>query len=297
MHAHDAIAAFAALAQESRLDVFRLLLRQAPYGLPAGQIAACLGVAASTLSAHLAQLERAGLLRSWREQRRIFYAADTAGFRMLLAFLTEECCSGHPEICGYTKLTEPLPLETTVTESMPASPRGAMHEARVFHVLFLCTGNSARSILAECILNHLGQGKFQAYSAGSQPKGTIHPYALELLQHYQYSTEHLRSKSWEEFSGTDAPPLDFVFTLCDEAAKETCPVWPGQPISAHWGLPDPAAVDGTEAQKRFAFVDTMRMLNNRINIFINLPVAKLDQLSLRQRLDAIGKTTPQTEQS
>jgi arsenate reductase len=297
MHAHDAIAAFAALAQESRLDVFRLLLRQAPYGLPAGQIAACLGVAASTLSAHLAQLERAGLLRSWREQRRIFYAADTAGFRMLLAFLTEECCSGHPEICGYTKLTEPLPLETTVTESMPASPRGARHEARVFHVLFLCTGNAARSILAECILNRLGQGKFQAYSAGSQPKGTIHPYALELLQHYQYSTEHLRSKSWEEFSGTAAPPLDFVFTLCDEAAKETCPVWPGQPISAHWGLPDPAAVDGTEAQKRFAFVDTMRMLNNRINIFINLPLAKLDQLSLRQRLDAIGKTTPQTEQS
>jgi protein-tyrosine-phosphatase len=151
--------------------------------------------------------------------------------------------------------------------------------------------------MAECILNRLGQGKFQAYSAGSQPRGTIHPYALELLQHYDYPTASLRPKSWEEFSGPDAPPVDFVFTLCDEAAQETCPVWPGQPISAHWGLPDPAAVDGTEAEKRFAFVDTMRMLNNRINIFIDLPVAKLDQLSLRQRVDAIGKTTPQAARS
>ena len=297
MHTHDAIAAFAALAQESRLDVFRLLLRQAPYGLPAGQIAACLGVAASTLSAHLAQLERAGLLRSWREQRRIFYAADTEGFRTLLAFLTEECCSGHPELCGYLEASEPLPLEATLVERVLAPRQAPMNAERVFNVLFLCTGNSARSILAECILNRLGQGRFQAYSAGSQPKGTIHPYALDLLQHMYYPTEHLRSKSWEEFSGPDAPPLDFIFTLCDEAASEPCPVWPGQPVSAHWGLPDPAAVDGTEAEKRFAFMDTMRMLNNRINIFINLPVAKLDQLNLRQRMDAIGKTTPQTEQS
>jgi ArsR family transcriptional regulator, arsenate/arsenite/antimonite-responsive transcriptional repressor / arsenate reductase (thioredoxin) len=296
METHDAIAAFAALAQESRLDVFRLLLRQAPYGLPAGQIAACLGVAASTLSAHLAQLERAGLLRSWREQRRIFSAADTEGCRILLAFRTEECCSGHPE-CGYTDPETSRRLETTGAEGILAERRTPMTAERVFHVLFLCTGNSARSIMAECILNRLGQGKFQAYSAGSQPKGTIHPYALELLQHYDYPTAQLRSKSWEEFARSDAPPVDFVFTLCDEAAQETCPLWPGQPVSAHWGLPDPAAVDGTEAEKRFAFVDTMRMLSNRINIFINLPVAKLDQLSLRQRVDAIGKTTPHTGQS
>jgi ArsR family transcriptional regulator, arsenate/arsenite/antimonite-responsive transcriptional repressor / arsenate reductase (thioredoxin) len=296
MKTHDAIAAFAALAQECRLDVFRLLLRQAPYGLPAGQIAACLGAAASTLSSHLAQLERAGLLRSWRQQRRIFYAADTEGFRTLLAFLTEECCSGHPELCGYTYADDPLRLEREFAGGILAERRVPMNEEKVYNVLFLCTGNSARSIIAECILNRLGQGKFQAYSAGSQPKGTVHPYALELLQHHSYATEHLRSKSWEEFSGPDAPPLDFVFTLCDEAAQETCPVWPGQPISAHWGLPDPAAVDGTEAEKRFAFVDTMRMLNHRIDILINLPVAKLDQLSLRQRVDAIGKTTPQAAQ-
>ena len=172
-----------------------------------------------------------------------------------------------------------------------------MSEGKIYHVLFLCTGNSARSIIAESLLNRLGQGTFRAYSAGSQPKGTIHPYALELLQHHNYPTEQLRSKSWEEFSRADSPPLDFVFTLCDDAAKETCPVWPGQPISAHWGLPDPATATGTEAEKRFAFLDTLRMLNNRLNIFINLPVAKLDQLSLRQRVDANGKTTPHAAQS
>jgi protein-tyrosine-phosphatase/DNA-binding transcriptional ArsR family regulator len=295
MKTHDAIAAFAALAQESRLDVFRLLLRQAPYGLPAGQIADCLGVPASTLSSHLAQLERAGLLRSWREQRRIFYAADTEGFRTLLVFLTEECCSGHPEFCGYLGSLDPLRPETALTDGILATREVSMTEESVFNVLFLCTGNSARSIMAESIMNRLGEGKFQAYSAGSQPKGTVHPYALELLRNYHYPTEHLRSKSWDEFSGPEAPPLDFVFTLCDAAAQETCLVWPGQPITAHWGLPDPAAADGTEAEKQLAFVDTLRMLNNRISIFINLPVVTLNRQSLQQRLDAIGKTTPQTE--
>jgi protein-tyrosine-phosphatase len=151
--------------------------------------------------------------------------------------------------------------------------------------------------MAECILNRLGRGKFQAYSAGSQPRGTIHPYALDLLHAYSYPTPHLRSKSWDECSGSDAPPLDFVFTLCDEAAQESCPIWPGQPMTAHWGLPDPAAVAGTEAVKRFAFIDTMRMLTQRLDILINLPVAKLDQLSLQQRLAAIGKTTPQASRS
>ena len=295
MDAQTAIAAFAALAQDHRLQVFRLLVRQAPYGLPAGQLADCLGVPASTLSSHLSQLERAGLLRSWRQQRRIFYAADTAGIRDLIAFVTEECCEGHPELCGYAPRGDALSLET-----MGADPPGRgepLSPDKVFNVLFLCTGNSARSIIAECILNRLGHGKFQAYSAGSQPRGTIHPYALELLHTYHYPTAHLRSKNWDEFNGSDAPPLDFVFTLCDEAAKETCPVWPGQPMTAHWGLPDPAAVAGTEAVKRFAFVDTMRMLHQRIDIFVNLPVAKLDRLSLRQRLHAIGKTTPQEAQA
>ena len=297
MHEHDAIHALAALAQEHRLQVFRLLLRQAPDGLPAGQIGACLGLAASTLSSHLAQLERAGLLRSWRVHQRIFYAADTEGFHRLLGFLTEECCEGAPERCGYAPQEAVLGPEVMPPGLMRSARSVSRGEATVFNVLFLCTGNSARSIMAECLLNRLGHGKFQASSAGSHPKGTVHPYAVELLRHYGYPTDHLRSKSWDEFTGPEAPPLDFVFTLCDEAAQEVCPVWPGQPMTAHWGLPDPAAVDGPEAVKRLAFVDTMRMLNRRIGILVHLPMAKLDQLSLQQRMDAIGKTTPQAAQS
>jgi arsenate reductase (thioredoxin) len=159
-----------------------------------------------------------------------------------------------------------------------------------FNVLFLCTGNSARSIMAEVILDRAGQGKFKAFSAGSQPKGQVHPYALDLLRKLNYDTRELRSKSWKEFSGPDAPKLDFVFTVCDNAARETCPVWPGQPMTAHWGVPDPAEATGNEAEVRLAFADALRMLSNRINIFVNLPLRSLDQLSLQRQIDAIGKT-------
>jgi arsenate reductase (thioredoxin) len=162
---------------------------------------------------------------------------------------------------------------------------------RPFNVLFLCTGNSARSIMAEVILNRAGQGKFRAFSAGSQPRGEIHPYTLDLLRKLHYDVTELRSKSWLEFSGPDAPKLDFVFTVCDNAAAETCPVWPGQPMTAHWRVPDPAVATGTEAEIRYAFADALRMLTNRINIFVSLPLESLDQLSLQRRLDAIGKTT------
>jgi arsenate reductase (thioredoxin) len=165
-------------------------------------------------------------------------------------------------------------------------------EQKPLNVLFLCTGNSARSIMAEVILNRAGQGKFRAFSAGSQPKGEVHPYALDLLRKLHYDVTGLRSKSWLEFAAADAPKLDFVFTVCDNAAAEVCPVWPGQPMPAHWGVPDPAAAAGTEAEKRFAFADSLRMLTNRINIFVSLPLERLDQLSLQRRLDAIGKATP-----
>jgi arsenate reductase (thioredoxin) len=160
---------------------------------------------------------------------------------------------------------------------------------RVFNVLFICTGNSARSIMAEAALNRAGQGRFRAFSAGSHPKGRIHPYALELLQRLHFDVSKLRSKSWTEFTRADGPKLDFAFTLCDDAAAEACPVWPGQPMTAHWGLPDPAAKTGTEAEIRYAFADTMRMLSNRINIFVSLPMKSLDALSLQKQLDAIGK--------
>lgn len=160
---------------------------------------------------------------------------------------------------------------------------------RPFNALFLCTGNSARSILAEAILNREGHGNFRAFSAGSQPKGAPHPYALDLLRKLNFDVSGLRSKSWNEFSGPDAPPLDFVFTVCDNAAGETCPFWPGQPMTAHWGVPDPAAATGTEAQIRLAFADTFRMLSNRIGLFASLPLRTLDKLTLQQQINSIGK--------
>ena len=160
---------------------------------------------------------------------------------------------------------------------------------KVFNVLFLCTGNSARSIIAESILNRYGQGRFKAFSAGSHPKGKVHPYTIDLLRNLNYVTDGLRSKSWDELAVPGAPELDFVFTVCDDAANETCPIWPGQPMTAHWGLPDPAAVEGSEAEKRVAFADTSRMLTNRISIFTSLPIASLDRLSLQKRLDEIGR--------
>ncbi|MFG1352558.1 MAG: ArsR family transcriptional regulator [Rhizobiales bacterium 17-65-6] len=160
---------------------------------------------------------------------------------------------------------------------------------RIYNVLFLCTGNSARSILAESILNKDGGGRFRALSAGSQPKGTINPFALKVLESFDYPTEGFRSKSWEEFAMPDAPVMDFVFTVCDNAAGEACPVWPGQPMTAHWGIEDPAAVEGTDIQKQAAFVAAFRYLRNRISVFAALPVASLDKASLKAKLIEIGQ--------
>jgi arsenate reductase (thioredoxin) len=159
---------------------------------------------------------------------------------------------------------------------------------RPYNVLFLCTHNSARSIMAECILNRVGIGKFKGYSAGSQPSGEIHPRALALLTRLNYDSKGLRSKSWQEFMRPEAPELNFVFTVCDDAANEVCPVWPGQPMTAHWGVPDPSLATGTEAERAYAFANTHRMLNHRIDIFVNLPLLSLDKLTLQKRLDEIG---------
>lgn len=168
---------------------------------------------------------------------------------------------------------------------------------KIRNVLFLCTGNSARSIIAEAIMNREGLGKFRGLSAGSKPKGEPHPYTIDLLKGLNHDTSFARSKSWDEFSGPDAPELDFVFTVCDNAAQEECPYWPGQPMTAHWGLPDPAAVDGTEAEKRVAFAETYRMLRSRISIFVNLPMATLDKMALQKHLDDIGQVTGEVEPS
>jgi protein-tyrosine-phosphatase len=164
-----------------------------------------------------------------------------------------------------------------------------MTSERIYNVLFLCTGNSARSILAEALINQWGRGKFRGLSAGSHPKGAVHPIALQLLQRLNFPTEGLRSKSWDEFAAPGAVPLDFVFTVCDQAAGEVCPYWPGQPMTAHWGVEDPAAVQGSDAQIWAAFRDTFRVLDNRIKSFTSLPLASLDRIKLQERLDAIGK--------
>jgi protein-tyrosine-phosphatase len=163
-------------------------------------------------------------------------------------------------------------------------------ERNPYNVLFLCTGNSARSIMAEAILNREGRGNFRAFSAGSHPKGKVHPHTLDLLRKLNFDASGFRSKSWSEFARPDAPKLDFVFTVCDDAAAETCPIWPGQPMTAHWGLPDPAAATGNEAEIRLAFADTFRMLNNRISIFVSLPIHSLDKFALQKQLDVIGRT-------
>jgi arsenate reductase (thioredoxin) len=166
---------------------------------------------------------------------------------------------------------------------------------KTYNVLFLCTGNSARSILAESLLNHWGQGKFRAFSAGSFPKGQVHPLALDLLNRMNLPAEGFRSKSWDEFAAPGAPPIDFIFTVCDNAAGEVCPVWPGKPMTAHWGIADPSAVEGTDAEKAFGFRKALKELETRIKLFTSLPIDSLDGMTLQAKLRAIGKNNPASE--
>jgi arsenate reductase len=267
-------ARFAALAHPTRVALVRLLVGAGPGGLPAGGIAAALGVPPSSLSFHLRELEGAGLIRAARAGRVIRYAAELDAVRGLAAFLTETCCDGRPELCGEGFAA---PLGTTPMATRP------------YAVLFLCTGNSHRSIMAEAILNREGGGRFRAFSAGSHPEGAVAPETLDLLRRLNHPVEGLRSKSWDEFAQPGAPELDFVFTVCDAAAGEICPAWPGQPLTAHWGVPDPARAAGNAAERGMALSDTYRMLANRIGIFVNLPIRSLDRLSLQKRLDEIGR--------
>lgn len=275
MDIDSAIAAFSALAQPTRLEVLRLLVRYEPTGLAAGEIARTMAAPHNTMSSHLAILARAGLVVAERQSRSIIYRARIDAVRSLATYLLEDCCDGQPEACASNNCS-PTPTEA----AMPAP---------VFNVLFLCTGNSARSILAESILAHDGDGRFRAFSAGSTPKGEVNPMALQVLASYDYPTEGLRSKSWSEFAVPGAPVMDFVFTVCDNAAGETCPIWPGQPMTAHWGIEDPAAVTGTELQREAAFVAAFRYLRNRITAFTALPLASLDRMALSTRLREIGR--------
>ena len=277
MDSNHALAAFAALGQQTRLDAFRHLVRAGPEGSTVGEIAAALDVRDNTMSVALSVLAQAGLVNSHREGRSNRYVANMTGVRGLIDYLTLDCCGGQPELCGPLSGLQALTGELSMPETK--------------NVLFLCNGNSARSLIAEAILNREGKGLFRAYSAGAHPRNGPHPYTLDLLKRLSHDVSGIRSKDWNEFATPEAPRMDFVFTICDKAAAETCPVWPGQPMSAHWGVPDPVEAQGNEAERRLAFSESYRMLYNRISIFVNLPMASLDKLSLQRRLDEIGTIT------
>jgi arsenate reductase len=293
MESTDAVKRLSALAQDARLEVFRVLIKAGPEGLAAGEIARRTGTPANTMSAQLLVLANAGLVRARRDGRSIIYSVDIGAVSALLVFLTEDCCGGRSEICApLATAANRNPAKGTRREA-PARPRAGVLRARLpekpYNVLFLCTGNSARSIFAEAILNRIGRGKFVAWSAGSHPSGSVNPHATSLLKRLGLPTAALRSKSWDEFATSDAPKMDFVFTVCDSAAKETCPAWPGQPMTAHWSVPDPAAASGDEITMTYAFRIAYRLIERRIGLFAALPVQSLDRLSLQARLDEIAK--------
>ena len=274
----ETIEVLSALAQATRLAAFRALVAAEPDGLAAGDLARALEIPQNTLSAHLAVLSRAGLVAAERNGRSIVYRAVLGRLARLVDELSAECCGGHPEHC-------PDPYSTSCSD---LSRETAMSD-RPLNVLFLCTGNTARSILAEGILRSLGGDRFRAHSAGSRPKGEVNPLATKVLASYGHDVEGLRSKSWDEFAGPDAPKMDFVFTVCDSAAGEACPVWPGQPVTAHWGIEDPAAVEGTDLERERAFVTAYRYMKNRIAAFTALPLDRLDAVALKSDLATIGR--------
>ena len=277
METSEAAAAFAALSQETRLDLIRLLIAEGSTGLPAGDIAARLAVPSSTLSFHLAALERAGLTQSTRQGRQIVHAVRLIGVRRLLAFLTETCCAGHPELCGdLARLLPPIPEESD-----------AMTPA--FNVLFLCTKNSARSVMAEAILARVGAGRFNAYSAGSDPAVAPMPEVVAKLKALGHDVSALHCKSWDVFTGPDAPRVDFVIALCDTLDNQICPDFGDKAVTGAWPLPDPAKFTGSAAERSTLLNELYASLRRRIEIFISLPFATLDRMALRARLDEIGE--------
>jgi arsenate reductase len=276
MESTDAASAFGALSQETRLDLLRLLIAAGPSGLPAGEVGSRLGLPASTASFHLAALERAGLTLSTRQGRQIIHAARFARLRQLLAFLTETCCGGRPDLCG--DLARMLP--DTIEEDRGMTP--------AFNVLFLCTHNSARSIMAEAILHRLGGGRFNTYSAGSDPAGEPNPEVVAKLRALGHAAEGLRSKSWHEFTGPNAPRMDFVITLCDTLDGQICPDFGSLAVTAAWPLPDPVKFTGNAAERSTLLNELYASLCRRIEIFTALPFASLDRMAMKARLDQIA---------
>lgn len=272
----------AALGHPGRLAVFRLLARRAPGGVRASDIAGALDMKPNTLSGYVATLNRAGLIRAERVGVSIYYRIDLGSVGRFIDFLVMDCCGGRPDLCA--------PLAAHALGKLDRGSESMV--ARKFNVLFICTGNSARSIFGEAILAREGAGKFQAYSAGTAPYSELNPHAVALLKKLGYETSSLRAKNISEFQGADAPKMDFVFTVCDKAANEECAPWQGQPITAHWGLEDPVKIAGSDAEKGLAFMDAFRSMRHRLTGFLALPIDSLDRISLQKALDAIGEQTP-----
>ena len=263
------------------MAVFRLLMRRCPDELPAGEIAEALQFKASTASDYLSALTKAGLITQRRDGTRLLYAINLDAAREVVAGLFVDCCRGRADLC-------PPPFTDFLGK--------ISHMAdKTLNVLFVCTGNSARSIIAETILRDRAGDMFTAYSAGTAHRSELNPFAVEMLKAKGHDVSLLRSKNISEFQAAEAPLMNFVFTVCDLAANEECPAWPGQPVSGHWGMPDPVKAEGTDAEKRLAFHQTYGALHNRIMAFSALPLENLDRASLQKRVDDIGKETAQED--
>jgi len=273
---------FDALSQVTRLEAFRLLLRYHPFGLNAGDISRLLAVPHNTLSTHLAVLQGCGLISSRREGRSMIFAAVPGRFASVQAFLDVA-----PVASKSSQQLQPIVY--------PMKRSGAEDLDKVYNVLVLCTQNSVRSIIAEAIINREGDGRFKAFSAGSRPKSRPNDDAISLLADLGYETAELRSKSWTEFAGAKAPRMDFIITVCDVAAGERCPHWPGHPLTVHWGVRDPTELAGNREQLRAALRDTYRQLMNRTTEFVNLPIERLPLAELKAEIAAIGKMEGATE--
>ncbi|MDO6591184.1 ArsR family transcriptional regulator [Loktanella sp. D2R18] len=263
------------LSHPQRMAVFRLLMRRCPDALPAGEIASVLNLKPSTASVYLSALTKTQLITQQRKGTQLLYSVNLATARDVVAGLFLDCCRGRADLCppSYSDLLNGLPQMTD----------------KKFNVLFVCTGNSARSIFAETILRDMAGDRFTAYSAGTMHRSELNPLAVEMLQAKGHDISSLRSKNVNEFQQNDAPKMDFVFTVCDQAANEECPTWPGQPISGHWGMPDPVKAEGTEAEKRLVFHQTYGALHNRLQSFTALSLNLLDRAALQKQVDDIGK--------
>ena len=264
----------AVLGHPARLAVFRLLMRRFPDAVAAGEIGAALALKPSTLSVYLTALRQAALIVQERRGNSLRYRADLHGTGRLLSFLAGDCCRGRPDLCQ--------DILSEIDQGPPVMSK--------YKVLFICTGNSARSIFSESILREEAGDRFEAFSAGSRPFSELNPFAVDLLRGKGHDVSPLRAKNVNEFQGPDAPKMDFVFTVCDRAANEECPPWPGQPITAHWGMPDPVKAEGTDAEKRLAFQQVYGALRNRIRSFTALPIASLDRVALQRRVDDIARS-------